>query len=75
MYSEGAIVAIPSYTDRVTVIQLLTHSMRHALSDSPELAPEIVQIRIAQRNSMLMPTLPPGDLATRDKPHDSLTAM
>ena len=34
MYSEGAIVAIPAYTDRATVIQLSTHSMRHALSDS-----------------------------------------
>ena len=34
MCSECAIVAIPSYTDRATVIQLLTHSVRHALSDS-----------------------------------------
>ena len=32
--SECAMLAILSYTDRATVIQLLTHSMRHASSDS-----------------------------------------
>ena len=32
--SESAIVAILSYTDRTTLIQLLTHSMRHSFSDS-----------------------------------------
>ena len=33
MRCESAIVAIPSYTDGTTAIQLLKHSMRHVLSD------------------------------------------
>ena len=34
MRCDSAIVAIPSYTDRTTAIQLLKHSMRHVLSDA-----------------------------------------
>ena len=91
--SECGMLAILSYTDGATVIQLLTHSMRHASSDSiftspipmvalpwpdpfgspdgpltQEITLKTVRISTAQRNSMLLPTLPLGGLATRDKP-------
>ena len=34
-------------------------------AQSPEIALKMVRICTAQQNSMLMPTLPPGDLALR----------
>ena len=39
------------------------------------MAIELVRIRTAQQYPMLMPTLFPGDLATRKKPYDSLASM
>ena len=39
------------------------------------MAIELVRIRTAQQYSMLMPTLFPGDLVTREKPYDSLASM
>ena len=39
------------------------------------MAIELVRIRTAQQYSMLMPTLFPGDLATREKPYVTLTSM
>ena len=39
------------------------------------MAIELVRIRTAQQYPMLMPTLFPGDLATREKPYVTLTSM
>ena len=45
------------------------------LAPSAEMAIELVRIRTAQQYPMLMPTLFPGDLATREKPYDSQASM
>ena len=45
------------------------------LSPSAEMAIELVRIRMVQQFPLLMPTLFPGDLATREKVYDSLAAM
>ena len=45
------------------------------LAPSAEMAIELVRLRTAQPYPMLMPTLFPGDLATREKPCDSLSSM
>ena len=45
------------------------------LAPSAEMAIELVLIRMAQQYPMLMPTLFPGYLATREKPYDSLASM
>ena len=45
------------------------------LAPSPEMAMELVRIRTAQQYPMLMPTLFPGVLATRERPYDSLATL
>ena len=45
------------------------------LAPSPEMAMELIRIRTAQQYPMLMPTLFPGVLATREKPYDSLATL
>ena len=45
------------------------------LAPSPEMAMELIRIRTAQQYPMLMPTLFPGILATREKPYDSLATL
>ena len=45
------------------------------LAPSPEMAMELFRIRTAQQYSMLMPTLFPGILATRERPYDSLATL
>ena len=45
------------------------------LAPSAEMAIELVLIRMTQKYPMLMPTLFPGYLATREKPYDSLASM
>ena len=42
------------------------------LAPSPEMAMELIRIRTAQQYPMLMPTLFPDNLATRERPCDSL---
>ena len=42
------------------------------LAPSPEMAMELPRIRTTQQYPMLMPTLFPGNLATRERPYDSL---
>ena len=42
------------------------------LAPSPEMAMELIRIRTAQQYPMLMPTLFPGILATRERPYDLL---
>ena len=45
------------------------------LASSAEMAIELVRIKTAQQYPMLMPTLFPGGLATREKPYDSLASI
>ena len=45
------------------------------LAPSPEMAMELIRIRTAQQYPMLMPTLFPGNLATRERPYDSLATL
>ena len=45
------------------------------LAPSPEMAMELIRIRAAQQYPVLMPTLFPGVLATRERPYDSLATL
>ena len=45
------------------------------LAPSPDMAMELIHIRTAQQYPMLMPTLFPGNLATQEKPYDSLATL
>ena len=45
------------------------------LAPSPEMAMELIRIRTAHQYPMLMPTLFPGVLATRERPYDSLATL
>ena len=45
------------------------------LAPSPEMAMELIRIRTAQQYPMLMPTLFPGNLGTRERPYDSLATL
>ena len=45
------------------------------LAPPPEMATELIRIRTAQQYPMLMPTLFPGVLATRERPYDSLVTL
>ena len=45
------------------------------LAPSPEMAMELIRTRTAQQYLMLMPTLFPGSLATRERPYDSLATL
>ena len=45
------------------------------LAPSPEMAIELIRIRTAQLYPMLMPTLFPGVVATRERPYDSLATL
>ena len=45
------------------------------LAPSPEMAMELIHIRTAQQYPMLMLTLLPGNLATRERPYDSLSTL
>ena len=46
-----------------------------SLTPSPEMTMELIRIRTAQQYPMLMPTLFPGNLATRERPYDSLATL
>ena len=45
------------------------------LAFSPDMAMELIRNRTAQQYPMLMPILFPGNLATQEKPYDSLAAL
>ena len=45
------------------------------LAPSPVMAMELIRIRAAQQYSMMIPTLFPGVLATRERPYDSLATL
>ena len=64
-----------SYLRTLRVVVASTVEKGGPLAPSAEMAMELVQIRTAQQYLMLMPTLFPGDFATREKPYDSLASM
>ena len=57
-----------SYLRTLRVVVASTVGKGGPLAPSAEMAIELVRIRTAQQYPMLMPTLFPGDLATREKP-------
>ena len=64
-----------SYLRTLRVVVASTVETSDPLAPSTEMAIELVRIRTAQQYPMLIPTLFPGDLATREKPYDSLASM
>ena len=63
------------YLRTLRVVVATTVKKGGPLAPSAEMAIELVRIRTAQQYPMLMPTLFPEDLATREKPYDSLASM
>ena len=64
-----------SYLRTLRVIVSSTLKKGGPLAPSAEMAIEFVRLRTAQPYPMLIPTLFPRDLATREKPYDSLALM
>ena len=64
-----------SYFQTLRVVVASTVEKGGPLAPSAEMAIELIRIRTAQQYPMLMATLFPGDLATREKPYDSLALM
>ena len=64
-----------SYLRALRVVVASTVKKGGPLAPSAAMAIELVRIRTAQQYPMLMPTLFPGDLATREKPYVTLTSM
>ena len=64
-----------SYLRALRVVVASTVEKGGPLAPSAAMAIELVRIRTAQQYPMLMLTLFPGDLATREKPYVTLTSM
>ena len=64
-----------SYLRALRVVVASTVEKGGPLAPSSAMAIELVRIRTAQQYPMLMPTLFPGDLATREKPYVTLASM
>ena len=64
-----------SYLRALRVVGASTVEKGGPLAPSAAMAIELVRIRTAQQYPMLMPTLFPGDLATREKPYVSSASM
>ena len=64
-----------SYLPTLWVVVASTVKKGGPLAPSAEMAIEFVRVRTAQQYPMLMPTPFPGDLATREKPYESLASM
>ena len=64
-----------SYLRALRVVVASTIEKGGPLAPSAVMAIEFVRIRTAQQYPMLMSTLFPRDLATREKPYDSLASM
>ena len=64
-----------SYLQTLRAVVASTVEKGRPLTPSAEMAIELVRIKTTQQYPMLMPTLFPGDLATREKPYDSLASM
>ena len=64
-----------SYLRALRVVVASTVEKGGPLAPSAAMAIELVRIRTAQQYPMVMPTLFPGDLATREKPYVTLASM
>ena len=64
-----------SYLRALRVVVASTVEKGGPLAPSAAMAIELVRIRTAQQYSTLMPTLFPGDLATRENPYVTLASM
>ena len=64
-----------SYLRALRVVVASTVEKGGPLAPSAAMAIELVRIRTAQQYPMLMPTLFPGDLTTREKSYVSLASM
>ena len=64
-----------SYLRTLRLVVASTVKKGGPLAPSAEMAIELGRIRTAQQYPMLMPTLFPGDLVTREKPYDYLASM
>ena len=64
-----------SYLRALRVVVASTVEKGGPLAPSSAMAIQLVRIRTAQQYPMLMPTLFPGDLATREKPYVTLASM
>ena len=64
-----------SYVRTLRVVVASTVEQGGPLAPSAEMAVELARIRTVQQYPLLIPTLFPGDLATREKPYDSLASM
>ena len=73
----GVRTGIPfsSYLRALRVVVASTVEKGGPLAPSATMAIDLVRIRTAQQYPTLMPTLFPGDRATREKPHASLALM
>ena len=67
--------AFSSYLRALRVVVASTVEKGGPLAPSATMAIELVRIRTAQQYPTLMPTLFPGDRATREKPYASLALM
>ena len=63
------------YLRALRVVVASTVEKGGPLAPSAAMSIELVRIRTAQQYPMLMPTLFPGDLATREKPYVTLASM
>ena len=72
-------LGVPSGTPFSSFLRLfrlvVASTVDKPLAPSPEMAMELIRIRTAQQYPMLMPTLFPGVLATRERPYDSLATL
>ena len=66
---------ISSFLRSFRVVVTSTVDKGGPLAPSPEMTMKLICIRTAQQYPMLMPTLFPGVLATRERPYDSLATL
>ena len=64
-----------SFLRSFSVVVASTVDKGGPLVPSPDMAMELIRIRTAQQYSMWMTTLFPGNLATQEKPYDSLATL
>lgn len=63
------------YLQTFRVVVASTVEKSGPLASSPDMMIELARIGMAQQYQMLMPTLFPGKMATRERPYDSLQSM
>ena len=69
-FGEPSGMPFSSFLQSFRVVLASTVDKGGPLAPSPEMAMELIRIRTAQQYPMVMPTLFPGVLATRERPYD-----